>query len=483
MAAVTRADVAPPPRDRLFNLARFVCETDFPHFPEKVAQRAKFSILDNLGCGLLGSGYAEMEALRNSVGLFDASGSGPSTMILGRRTTSAFTASLLNASYVNVTELGEGVARSVTHPGTVIVPATLAYAEELNSSGPQVIEAVVLGYEALIRLGWALAHSPGQPVSRVEAHSLHRGWYPPALLGGFGVAVAAAKLRRFDVGRLVQAMGIYANIAPTSLLAAFRQGAMIKSLSAGWAAAFGLFAARLAEAGYTGVADFDQELFQKLVEAPDYDRIDSDLGESYEIMLVDVKFFACAGPMRTDLECTFQLLEWHPIRAAEVAEIQVETNQRAGLLTDPLPTTPVAAKFSLPYCIAQIFLGQNRAALMDDAFSETAIRNPQWRDLARRVQVRPVPEFTAAYNTHPKQLRPSRVTVVKHNGERFQHYIETMRGLPTSPPSADEYVEKFKHLARRSLSSAQVDDLVAAVTGLETEPNISRLMGMLRQPA
>ena len=123
----------------------------------------------------------------------------------------------------------------------MLVPAILAEAETLESSGADMIVAYVAGYET-----WA-------ELFRRDNGLLHKkGWHPTGLYGAVGAAAACASLRRLDADKAAQAIALGASQS-AGLMANF--GTMTKPFHAGKAAHAGIMAARLAEAGFTANTD------------------------------------------------------------------------------------------------------------------------------------------------------------------------------------------------------------------------------------
>ena len=86
------------------------------------------------------------------------------------------------------------------HPSTVLVPAILAEAETLGSSGADMIVAYVAGYET-----WA-------ELFRRDRGLLHKkGWHPTGLYGAVGAAAACASLRRLDADKAAMAIALGAS--------------------------------------------------------------------------------------------------------------------------------------------------------------------------------------------------------------------------------------------------------------------------------
>ena len=118
-----------------------------------------------------------------------------------------------------------------------VAPAALALAEQRGLSGAAMLHAFILGAEVECRIGNAV--SPGHYA---------RGWHITSTCGVFGAAVAAAKLLGLDATQTWHALGIAASQS-AGMVENLPSAA--KNVSVGNAARNGLFAALLAEQGYT----------------------------------------------------------------------------------------------------------------------------------------------------------------------------------------------------------------------------------------
>jgi 2-methylcitrate dehydratase PrpD len=457
-------------------LADFAVGLEFDSMPPDVVARARHVLLNNVACAFLGLENERLAGIALMSSLF---GSGDEAVVLGTDARAATPmAALLSATRINGTELSEGVSKAVVHPGSVIVPAVLAEGQRLGVDGRTLLTALVAGYEVLIRIGWTLAHDPAAALDTVQAQSLHRGWYPPALLGGYGVAAAIARLHGADAAALVEAFGIVGNLSPTTTLAAFRSGADIKPMGCGWASALGITAVRLAERGITGDRQILAELFPLLVTPVDFTRLDADLGRTWEIMSLDVKFVA-AGPVLCEVECSIQMRESMSWRVEDITRIDVDVNARTLLLDDRRPSTPSAAKFSAPYCIAQGLLGATRADFIADAFKPATISDPRWHQLADKVHMTLDEEFDRAFESNPPAYRPTRITLSLRDGSTIVHRIEGALGLPAFPPSEADFVRKFRFIARRRFAEAQVEHQIRELLEIDSAADVAKIAELL----
>ena len=89
---------------------------------------------------------------------------------------------------------------AMLHPGAATWAAALAIAEHVDASGPEVLAAVVAGYETIIRIGLA-----------VQPSHFKRGFQSTGTCDGFGTAAAAGRLlfpAKDAAERIVEALGL-----------------------------------------------------------------------------------------------------------------------------------------------------------------------------------------------------------------------------------------------------------------------------------
>lgn len=466
--------------DGIARLAEWVATVRFEDLPVDAVEQIKLQFLDHLGSAILGA-----DSIGDDI-LLDAAtrlGSGSeATIILADRRASPFVAALVNAASISLTELTVGVGRAIVHPGTQGVPVALAEAERRGSSGADVLLALVVAYEVLIRIGWSMTHIPDEPLSKVRPQLTKRGWYAPSLIGSFGAAAAAAKLGNLDARQTADAFGICGNLSPTTVHKGAKEG-MVKGLGEGWAAALGMFAVDLAANGFAGVPGIAGELFPLLVGDPssvDFRRIDDGLGERYEFLDFggnQTMFSASRTSSITD--CAVGLREEHRIDPTEIADVLVETMSRFVTLSDPEPANQLAGKFSIPYCVAQVLAGRGRDELLDEAFSEAAFEDPAWRPIARAVRVEVNPEFDADFESYPRKSSSSRITVTTKDGATYIHRVFGAFGmLGGARATTADFVRKFMHLAERRLPDGHAARMVEIVDGFETAPGVAGLLAL-----
>ena len=138
---------------------------------------------------------------------------------------------------------------SNSHPGIVVIPASIITAYNKQSSGKNLIEAIISGYEAMSKVGL---------LTQSEQFN-NRGFRPTAILGILGSVTAVSKLLNLNSNQLENAFSLAANMA-SGLNEWATEGTEDLYVQNGLAAKNGSFAAFLASKNVTSS--------QNILEAP-----------------------------------------------------------------------------------------------------------------------------------------------------------------------------------------------------------------------
>ena len=264
-------------------IAEFVSGLRYENIPAKVRERLKLLILDSLGCAIYGAHLQWCRILRDTLEQLDET---RATSIWGTdRRLSSPHAALVNGTQVQSFELDDVHREGVLHVGAVTLPALIAVAQtHAQLSGRDVITAAVAGYEIGPRVGLCMG-----------PQHIGQGWHSGATVGVFSAAAAAARGLALDTEKTLHALGI-AGTQSCGLMAA-QYAAMVKRMHAGRAAQSGLYAALLAERGFTGIVDVFEApyggfctTFSRSPDRFDLTALTAGLGERYETMRVSLKF-------------------------------------------------------------------------------------------------------------------------------------------------------------------------------------------------
>lgn len=446
------------------SLLKFVTDVRFNDLPEEVVKQAKKCILDFLGCVILGSQEKPSKILLDYIrGL---GGSEEATIAVSGDRTTCFNAALANGSIAHVLELDDSQPRVVFHAGNTTIPAALAVAEREEAGGKDFMTAVVVGYELGIRFG-----------STVTVSALQRKYHMPGLTGSFGAAAAVGRLIGLDEIGLTNALGICGNLSPTALVIAFKQGNMVKNMFCGWPDAVGVIAGDLAQKGFTGTEDILENWASVVVDKYEREKLMAGFGKKFEIMGTRFKPYASCALTQSAIEATFRLLEKYPsISASDVTHVTVEVQKRAAFLSSTEPKTPIAAKFSTPYCVAMAIITQNRDAFLKDIFKEEQVSKPSNIRLAKKIELVNNPEFRDEIY-EKKQL--ARVTIETKTGKKYAQQVDGAKGTPRYPLTDEELQHKFRTLASSVFQPERVEEIIRAISQLEKVGNMKEIARLL----
>ncbi len=450
-------------------IAEFVSGLTYAQIPAAVRERIKLLILDSLGCAIYGADLEWCRILRGTLQKLEAT---RTTSIWGTNVLlSSPHAALLNGTQVQGFELDDVHRKAVLHVGAVTLPALIAAAEShAELSGRDLLTAAVAGYEIGPRVGLCMG----------QEH-IGQGWHSGATVGIFSAAAGAARALSLDADKTVHALGI-AGTQSSGLMAA-QYGAMVKRMHAGRAAQSGLYAALLAQNGFTGIVDVFEApyggfctTFSRSHDRFNLAELSAGLGERFETMHVALKFYSCVGSNHTTLDALRDIRARRPFAIGDIEEIVVHGSQvtvdHVGWPYQPQGLT--AAQLNLPFCVATLLLEGDVSV---NEFAANCVHDEKRIALSRKIKVVADPEITAAGAAFRHKVR---VEVRLRDGSIERETREAPRGSEQSFAGADDIAAKFRKLTRAVMGKAQQDALIGAVMGLEKLTDSRELIALLR---
>jgi len=421
--------------DELRRLARFTSEFTLGDAPAETVRAARYCVLDTIGSALGAARSEGMPEITVELAKWASAAPPRSAALWGQgRRMDVFAAALVNGMLAHALELDDVHTGSKSHVGAVVVPAAWTMADSLRLSGKAFLEAVIVGYEAMARVGMAMD----------VASNRKRGWHATGLIGTFGAA-AAARLLRLDEDRTLSAFGM-AGTQSSGLWAFLAEGSTCKKLHPARAAVNGVSAAILAKAGMTGPEHIldasDRGLYAAVSDSFDMTRVCADVGKVYEIANIDKKPYACCRSTHHAIDAALAIRGAAGFDPDTIDGILVKTYDVAVLQCGSAgyPRNPVEAKFSIAYtCAAALVRGKITLA----EFEPEAVRDPAIRKVAERVKVVGDPLFTARY---PGQWG-CQVIVRMKNGDVVEKRIDDMSGSVRVPLTKRQEENKFVSLA------------------------------------
>ena len=452
-------------------LARWASALRYEDLPHEVVAKARTCVLDALGVCLFGSTLASVQKLAAMVAGENCAAQATAFGLPLR--TSASNAALINAASAHAFQLDEIHIEATLHPGAIAVPVALAVAEANGgAAGRDIITALVAGYEVGLRVG--LSAKGGMFV---------RGYHNQGTTGVFVAGSTAARLLKLDAGETQHALGLAGSQAAG--LMAVQEGAMAKGFHSGRAAQSGIYAAKLAKLGYTGIPDVLEAHYggflSSLVGDFPLEPLTAELGKRWEILKVGFKPAPASNGSIVAMAALDRIMREHKLAADDIqsvtAHVSTNTLHHCGWEYDPAKIQGVlAAQMNLRYGMAVMALERQATVAQ---FTEAKMRDPVIMDFVRRVNVELEPKYDGSGG---KYRVACRALVACKNGAKHEAEILYRKGSHEDPMTAAEINDKFMNLAGKSIASATVQRITDIVAKLETLENSNALTDLLVAP-
>ncbi|HYK15183.1 MAG TPA: MmgE/PrpD family protein [Burkholderiales bacterium] len=439
-------------------LAEFATELQYDRIPGDVIERAKACVIDTVGACTYGSTLPWSKIV---IGYAEQYGRGGQSTILGTaQKVHAPLAALANGALAHAFEMDCLVQPSAgVHPGASLTAPGLAIAQEVGASGRDFITAVVAGGEVMHRIGDASKQS-----------TEHIGFHAPGVTGAFGGAVIAGRLLKLSKDEMTMALGIAGSLGCGLLEFSKSGGGMVKRLHLGRAAESGVLAATLAKNGFSGPATVLEGKFGYMhvfCHEGDPARLTAGLGESWKLLTLALKRYACHVTSHVPVTAALELQEKHKIQGDDVAAITIEGSEKMFSHHNILePQDMTMAQYSAPFNVALSFYRNPREP---DSFSEAARNDPKIRALCRNVKV--------VVRKDPVKNNPlaSRVTVKLKDGRELTCDLPHFPGMPQQPLNHAQLHEKFTTITKGVLG-ARAEKVFADFSAIEKVANMREVI-------
>lgn len=451
-------------RSELRSLAEFIHNLTWEQLPTEVRGAVQERILDLLSVAV---GASAAPLVRQIADSYEKRGGYGNCHVWGySKTYSPSVASFLNGMLAHTLELDDVHPASKTHGSACLIPAAWACAEHLNKSGKEFLTAVVAGYETIARIGIAIG---------VSSHR-NRGWHATSTCGVFGCAAACAKLLELDTESILSALGM-AGTQSCGVWAFLGDGSSCKILHTARAAANGLEAAFLAQAGMTGPEHIlegqDGGLLSAMSDGGDASKISSGLGTTWEILKMDMKPYPCCRSTHCAIDCALQLR--NQLATDQISHIIISTylvgyKQCAvseGCLN---PKCALDAKFSTPYCVAAALL-YGRVSMAE--FEPQIVADQKIHTLLSKIKVVVDERFTMQYPGH----WGCGMVITMKDGSTLQYEVRDPSGSAARPLTRAQAINKADNFLRIAYAGheREIIDRILELENADTMPVLDKL--------
>ncbi len=456
-------------------ISEFAVSLKFNDLPQNVIETTKHFIYDSVGCAYGGYKTKDVNIIRN---IYKEMGGKPESTTIGfGDKIPAVNSTLVNSLAIRALDFNDIYWKDdPSHPSDLI-PAALSVAEMLNASMEEVIVAVVLAYEFEQRL--CEFAKPG---------IRERKWHH-ATLTQFVSPIVAGKILGLTVDQMVNAIGI--NGSHNHTIGAPTTGVltMMKNTVDPMAVQSGVFAALLAQKGYSGTEKifegkegFMDSFFgwdaKNETNSPiamkgrdslgdwqwDVESLIGNLGKSYKILECGMKAFPTEALTHTHISATLKVMKDNNLNHSDINEITITTIARAiDILFDPhkyRPESRETADHSLPYCIAAAVVDKK---ITTETFSDEKLKDPRIWEVIDKIKGEASEEFEKMFPAK----QPSKVTIRTNDGRVFSEYLEYPKGDPREPMTIEDLDNKFKALSSDFLSEEKQLEIKSMIFNCE----------------
>ena len=458
--------IAAPKETVTAKMSRWAASLRYEDFSQDAIHQAKRFLLDSVGCAL--GGYRQHDAKIVLEVLDELAGRGPATVIGTGKRVDPVSATLANALMIRCMDYNDIYwKQDPSHPSDIF-PAAMACCERAGSGGTELIVGLVLGHEFEMR--FCEAAFPG---------IRERGWHH-ATLTAFVSPIVAGRALHLPWEQIQHAIGISA--ARHCTLGAVTAGklTMMKNTVDPMATQSGVFAALLAEKGYSGpehVVDGKEGLSHVFGPEWKLNLLTDGLGESWRITQCGMKAFPTEALTHTPISAVLDLVKSNDLHPEQVEKIQIRSLARAAdILSDPSkydPHTKETADHSLPYVIAAALVERQVTPVQ---FTMEKIMDAKIRAQLKKVEVVADPEIERVFPALQRVV----VNITTTDGRALSKQLDFPKGDPRNPLTDQEVEEKFAALAEGVLSTGAQKKLREAIWNLEGNRSVCKLMALMK---
>lgn len=469
-------------------LARFAAELRFEDIPAHVVHQAERLILDTCCCAI-GGFVLDNGQIFSSV-LASLGGKPEATLFPTGHKTSVAVAAFVNTELANLLDMDDCFYYSSHFANSSVMPA-LAMAERQNTSGKQLITAVVAAFEITARIAlslppfWKVVSPP--PDMRIERPESFGHTF-----NTFGAAIGSAKILGLNNEQMGNVFGIAGCTTP---LPGIGKAITVPRLSGmkyapyGWMGWSGVVAALLVEQGLTAdTAILDgKNGYWKMAGAEycDFEILSSGLGSKWWILDTSFKPYPAGTWMRNPMLALDRIVAKHNIKPGEIEKIIVKSWTIGGKnspFTQDEPQSYLDTQISYPYLLTMraLRIPPNQWHTREVYTDQTVLST------MKKITLEPDPKATQILFeelTHGvRRATKAPATVVVHTrGNYFSEYADYAKGDPTPETrmSDEELADKFRMHTNTLIGGANVEKAINSLLSISKVDNVNQVTPLL----
>lgn len=434
-------------------IVQYVQKLKWEQQTEETKHLTKRAIIDAIGCALAGAAHDTVPGVVKS--MIDLEGPGEAVVWGTKQKLNMKGAIFMNAYTSALFDMDDGHRRAQGHPGAVCVPAVLTVGASLGSSGKEMLEAVIVGYDVAIREAVRIREAGGPRKGT-------SGWCAP------GAAAAIGKLLKLTDDQMAHAIGQCEYFTPQAGQDRSVQYPSMTKEGIPWGAYTGSYCAHLAKGGFSAHRPH----------LADATELCSDLGTNVEIDKTYYKKWAACRWAHPALGGFEELKKEKPdFKITDVKHVMIRTFEKALLLSNRKPASTLQAVYSIPFACAY-WLKHNQIEPENLKDEQAMVNDEEVCDMATRIDMEHAQEYTDEFPL--KCIQDITVTFVDGTAVTKRR-LESPWDAGERAPSDEQITKKFKKLSEPVIG-ANWDKVIKMCETLEEVPNVSAMANLMALP-
>ena len=444
--------------------SKFLVATNFEDLPAKETERFKSRFLDCIGVAAAG---IQAPGIPGAIDLFKKIGGlMESSVLFTSDRLPADKASFINSMMMRSFDFepcGSENPDYTTGPAHIsgsTVPCTLAMSEMVHASGKQAICANVLGDDLAARL------------CQATGFNFHQGWDNTGTVTGFGSTAIAAKLLKLDEKTCRDAFGIDIHTLGGSF-DGVKDGVLSFKVPHGLAGMNGIFSARLAQAGITGIEDAftgRHGYFNLYGEGNHPEIVMQDLGKFY-YSDGGVKPWPCCRITHSPIQSAIKLVKEHSINTRDIMKVVLHLHDQGDLVDRPFKPIAPVLMFNVRYVVA---VALTQGAVLPIHHSDKYQLDPEIIRLATCTDV--------VYDRKQEHALSSDTELFMKDGTVYENHIyQPIGDFKADPMTREQLLDKFYSNMDYSgfVSKDRADKIVDAIDHFEDIEDVGDFIALL----
>jgi 2-methylcitrate dehydratase PrpD len=428
------------------SMAKFVTSLKYEDLPKEVVDKVKICVFHALACTFAGHHQELITPAINYLKKIQLPGKATSFVdgTKGPPWEVAFVNSVIGQS----TGQEDMHADSSCHCGSMIIPTAFAVGQELNSSGKEVIAAIIMGYDVTGRIGMS-----------VLSPDFSRKFRPSGVFGPYGTCAAAARLYGLNEEQTVNGLGMAGSTGAGGMQWAL-EGTHEIVYQNGFACKNGIACALLGKNGIKAsrqVLEGPMGAWSVFGKQPLAEKITEGLGKSFEIMKVFCKPAPACAYTQSSAALALKMAGKYDIDPQKIEKIEIKTFPMGKMfpgLDFKGPFIDIAqSKMSQQFSVAAVFVFKELVQSNYDKYTDPLVNK-----LASLATVELDDGISGAY---PRK-QGCRIIVTMKDGKVID---ETMDDLEVM--SDERVVANFDLQAARVLGAKQARALKEGIYNLD----------------